>query len=167
MNAGCEGIRPGEENAAGIHRPGAFTLLEVLIALTIFALTAIVLGAAYINVLNAYEFAARSNQTDEDVRFARAQLLAEPDHDKAEQGGDFESVGGRRVKWQAAIESTATVDLFTVTFTCETTDPVRSEPQTVKETFMLLRPTWSDPVERGKLQQATLDRINTLQGKTK
>jgi general secretion pathway protein I len=141
-----------------------FTLLEVLVSLAIFALGAIVLGAAYVNVLNAYEAAQRSNQGDQDVRFARSLLLAEPDHDKAEKGGDFEATGGRRVQWHATIEPTVTADLFQVTFVCEFASAAGGALPAVTETFTVLRPTWADPVENGKLRQLTLDRINELQG---
>jgi len=145
----------------------AFTLLEVIVALAIFALAAVVLGAAYVNVLNAYAAVGRGNQTDEDVRFARSQLLAEPDHDKAEQGGDFVSAGGGQVKWHATIETTTTADLFTVTFVCELPEASGSGAiQTVTEHFNLLRPTWADPVENTKLKQDAQDRIAKLQGKT-
>ena len=143
-----------------------FTLLEVLVALAVFALGAIVLGAAYVNVLNAFETAQRSNQGEEDVRFARAQLLAEPDHDKAEQGGDFVSLGGQTVRWHATIEATNTADLFSVTFVCEFGEAPGSAAQTVTENFTVLRPTWADPVVNGKLRQATADRIKELQAKT-
>ena len=144
----------------------AFTLLEVLVALAIFALAAIVLGAAYVNVLNAYETVGRGNQTDEDVRFARAQLLAEPDHDTAEKGGDFITVDGRQVKWHATIESTATASLFAVTFVCELTDAGGGAAQTVTQNFTVMRPTWADPVEDTKLKQDAQNRIATLQGRT-
>ena len=145
----------------------AFTLLEVIVALAVFALTAIVLGAAYVNDLTAYEIAGRSNQADEDVRFARAQLLAEPDHDKAEKGGDFSAPGGRPVKWHATIEPTTTADLFRVTFVCELAEAAAGGPQTVTEQFFVLRPTWADPVENTKLRQDALDRIAALQKKPK
>lgn len=143
-----------------------FTLLEVIVALAVFALAAVVLGSAYVNVLAAYESAARGNQTDEDVRFARAQLLAEPDHDKAETGGDFTSPGGRPVKWRATIASTQTADLFTVTFVCELGGAAGVEARTVTENFTVMRPTWADPTENTKLKQDAQDRIAKLQGKT-
>ena len=146
----------------------AFTLLEVIVALAIFALAAIVLGAAYVNVLNAYEAVARGNQSDEDVRFARSQLLAEPDHDKAETGADFVSTGSRQVKWHATIEATNTADLFDITFVCEVTDPnANGGTQTTTEHFTVMRPTWADPATNSKLKQDAHDRIAALQGRTK
>lgn len=144
------------------RRPAAFTLLEVLVALAIFALMTIVLAASYLNVLNSYAVVANANQTNEDVTFARAQLLAEPDRESLEEGGDFESTNGRRVKWNATIASTAINDLFTVTFICEITDPAKNKPEKVTETFTLLRPTWSDPAERAKLFEEARVRIAEL-----
>lgn len=140
------------------------TLIEVMVALAIFALAAIVLGAAYVNVLVAYDAAQRSNQTDQDLRFARGQLLAEADRDKAEKGNDFDTAGGRRVKWHATIETTTIADLFQVTFVCEVAEASAASPATVTETFTLLRPTWADAVENAKLRQDASDRIKEMQG---
>ena len=144
--------------------PAAFTLLEVLVALAIFALAAVVLGATYVNALNAYEAATRRNAYDEDLRFVRAALLTEPDRDKVEEGGELDLGTNRRARWQAEIASTNTVDLFSVTWTCEITDPARREPYRVTQTFLLLRPTWSDPVERSTLLDQAKQRILQIQG---
>jgi general secretion pathway protein I len=146
----------------GVH---GFTLVEALVALTIFAGMAIVLAGAYLNVLNSYAIAGRANQTNEDVTFARAQLLAEPDRKVIEEGGDFESADSRRVKWTATIASTAINDLFTVTFVCEINDPTKSEPEKATQTFTVLRPTWSDPAERTQLLEEVKNRITKLQEK--
>jgi general secretion pathway protein I len=142
--------------------PRAFTLIEVLIALSIFAMAAVVLGASYVNVLLSYEIAARSTQGDEDVKFARAQLLAIADPKKIEDGGDFDSPGGRRVHWSAQIEPTETADLFLVHFLCEINDPAASDPQKIAQDFRVLRPTWSDPADRDKLRQDARERIQEL-----
>ena len=145
------------------HR--AFTLREVLIALAVFALGAVVLGSAYVNVLNAYQAAARATQQDDNVRFARAFLLAEPDRTKAEQGGDFDAGDGQRVNWHAKIETTDTADLFRVTFTCEIsgTRTPNTAPQT--ETLYLLRPSWSEGGDSAKLRDKAKQRILELQQK--
>ncbi len=144
--------------------PCGFTLLEVLVALAIFAFAAVVLGSAYINVLIGYDAAQRANVNHEDLEFARAQLLAEPDHDKAEQGGEFDSANSRHVSWHAQIDPTQTADLFAVTFTCEIDDPTTKAPKTVTENFMVLRPTWSVATDRTTLLAAAKAQIAKIQG---
>ena len=148
------------------NRRAAFTLIEVLVALAIFPLVAVVLGAAYLNVHNSYEALSRGRQVSEDFAFARQVVLTEPDRTKLEQGGEFETAGGRRARWTVEIEPTTMADLFRVTFTCEIPDPMRPEPDKLVQTFVLLRPTWStDAIERSKLNEEAKTRIFELQGK--
>ena len=143
----------------------AFTLLEVLIALVIFVFTAVILGGAYVNVLISYHIAARGNAGAQDVAFARQQLLTQPDLQTAETGDEFASADGHQVKWTATIEPTTTADLFTVTLTCVSSGAALDKAQTTTQTFMLLRPTWSQAADRSSLRQAANARILKLQGK--
>lgn len=138
---------------------GAFTIIEVLVALTIVAMAAIVLGTAYINVLLGYEHAERSTMVDADVRFAREILFRIPELEDAEDGDDFETADGRRVIWQATIEPTLVPDLFDVTFEVELIDENSGEGQIVVEQFRLLRPTWSEDDESDLLRQELRDDI--------
>lgn len=147
------------------RRLRAFTLLEVLVALAIFAMAAIALGAAYANVLISYADLNRVDERHEDVRFARAALLAEADRENAEEGAEFESGEGRRVRWRAEIEPTNVADLFAVTFVCEVEDPGELRPREIVQTFRLLRPTWSDAAERETLRAEARDRILEYQGR--
>ena len=140
-------------------RRGAFTLLEVLAALVIFALAAAVLGGAYVNVLNAYQTMARNVRQQDDLRFAREQLRGEPDRRKAEEGMEFRSSDGRRVEWRAEIEPTEMPDLFTVRFRCRLEDPPPASTREVEEVFQLLRPTWSEAVERDERRAEVRKRI--------
>ncbi|MEN9633771.1 MAG: hypothetical protein RL077_2175 [Verrucomicrobiota bacterium] len=156
---GLIGVRP-------TGRSRAFTLIEVMVALVIFAMVVVVLGSAYLNVLTGYEVVKRGTLVGEDFAFARQQVLTEPDRKKLEEGGEFEAVGGRRAKWRVEIESSVVADVFKVIFTCEITEPAKSEPDRQVETFMLLRPTWViDAAERGKLKADAKTRILELQGK--
>ena len=157
MNAGASSV---------LHCPASrgFTLLEVLISLLVFVMAAVVLGSSYVNVLNGYDLAQRANARNEDVEFARALLLAEPDHDKAEQGGEFGSANDRHVSYHAQIDPTQTADLFAVAFTCEINDPSAKKPETVTENFMVLRPTWSDPTTNTALLAAAKAKIAKRQG---
>ncbi len=134
-------------------------------ALAIFALAAVVLGATYVNALNAYEMAARHNEYAGDLRFVRAALLTEPDRDKASAGGDLDLGDNKQAHWQADITPTGTVDLFAVNWRCEITDPARREPYRASQSLLLLRPTWSDPVERSKLLDQAKERILQIQGR--
>ncbi|MEO6244500.1 MAG: prepilin-type N-terminal cleavage/methylation domain-containing protein [Opitutaceae bacterium] len=144
----------------------AFTLIEVLVALSIFALAVVVLGSSYLNVLTSYEVLSRGMQINEDIAFARQQVLRESDRKKLEQGGEFDTAGGRRARWSVEINSTLIPDVFTVAFTCELSDPARPEADKTTQTFTLLRPTWSiDAAERGKLKEDVKIRIAELQGK--
>lgn len=145
-----------------------FTLMEVLVALCIFAMAAVVLGSAYLNVLTSYEVVSRGVQTNEDFAFARQMMLMESDPKKLEQGGDFETASGRQVHWTAEIESSTIADVYKVVFHCEIAAEGAGDPSKLTETFMVLRPTWvTDPGERGKLKEESKARIHELQGKLK
>jgi general secretion pathway protein I len=146
------------------RRHRAFTLVEVLLSLVIFALTAVVLGGAYVNVLNSYEAAQQENKYDSDVSYARSQLLGQADLPTAQGGAEFDD-GDSHVKWTAEIDPANTTDLFTVTFTCVITPPAGAEAKTIVETFMLVRPTWSDPTARSTLRSNAASRIAVFQGK--
>jgi general secretion pathway protein I len=144
----------------------AFTLMEVLVALVIFAMAAVVLGSTYLNILNSYETVSRSMQVNEDFAFARQIVLTEPDRKKLEEGGEFETVNNRRTRWSVEIESTTIADVFKVTFTCEINDPTRPQADKLVQTFTVLRPTWViDAVERGKLKEEAKTRILEIQQK--
>lgn len=151
--------------ATGVLGRSGFTLLEVLVALAIFAMGAIVLGSAYVNVLASYVVINRTTNHDDDIYFARAALYREADLQRAEEGDEFESHDGRRVRWSAEIEPTNVADLFTVQFTCELQDRDEQQPRVVTQTFRLLRPTWSDPGDRELLRSEARERILEFQGK--
>lgn len=140
-----------------------FTVVEVLAALSIFAFAAVMMASAYLNVLNSYEAAARGAVADEDFAFARQQLLREPEPRKLEEGGEFETAGGRRAKWSAEIAPTSIADVYRVTFSCELTSTDGTAPERRSQSFLLLRPTWvTDPGVRGRLKEETKTRILEL-----
>lgn len=143
-------------------RASAFTMIEVLISLAIFAFAAVVLGAAYVNVLTGYETANRMVAGDQDVRFARAALLTEADPEVVAKGGEFDSADQRHVTWKATLQPTETSDVFDVLFECDITAVSLRKPIHIAEKFRLLRPTWSKDADRNKLRADSAQRINKL-----
>jgi len=147
-------------------RRSGFTLIEVLMALVIFALAAAVLGASYVSLLTAYHQANRGMEANHDFAFARRQVLTEPDRKKLEKGGDFDTADGRKATWSVDIASTTLPDVFAVTFTCELAGAAVAKPERYAETFTVLRPTWViDVGEQTKLRAALRHRIDELRGK--
>lgn len=138
----------------------AFTLLEVLVSLAIFALAAVMLSATYVNILSNYDAVSRRQAHAQEMSLVRAQLLSEPDRKIAEKGGELALPENRSVHWTATIDETDVADLFRVNLTCEVRDALGSDakPWTQDESFMLLRPTWSDPAVRDKLRAAAQEK---------
>jgi general secretion pathway protein I len=153
--------------AAPFRYRSGFSLLEVLLALVIFAIAAVVLGAGYLNILNDYSVISRGTGENQDVAFAREELVSQGDLPTAENGDEYDLDEGRHLKWSVQISPTTTTDLFSVDFTCVITSTAPGvPPRTFTQNFMLLRPTWSDPADRASLRQAAAQRIAKLQGKT-
>ena len=149
-----------------------FSLLEVLVALMIFSVAAVMLSTGYLNVLNSYAVVGKGTEGMQDIAFARQELLAQPDLKTAQKGDEFDaptmdaSKSPTHIKWTADIASAGTTDLFNVTLTCVVTSSDPGTPdRTLTRTFTLLRPTWSDPTDQSNLRQAAAKRIAVLQGR--
>jgi general secretion pathway protein I len=145
-------------------RHSGFTVLEVLVALAVFAMAAIVLASSYLNILNGYEVIARGTESNADLAFARSVILNEADRTKLEQGGQFDTPDGNRMTWSVEIASTNMPELFTVTLSCETSDTPQHPSEKNTQTFTVLRPTWVvDVAERDKLRADVKQRITDMQ----
>lgn len=136
-----------------------FTLIEVLISLAIFALASVVLAAAYLNVLGAYQAVALRQQGEEEWKLVRSVVLSESDREKVEAGGRLQLPDLGSLQWTATIEPTAVADLFAVTVRAEPEFSREGENRAREQKILLLRPRWSDPLEREKLRAATHERL--------
>lgn len=137
-----------------------FTLIEVLVALAIFAIAAVVLGATYVNLIQAHAAIRDRDVADSDITWARDALLVEPERDKVERGGDVVLPDGRTATWRATITATNVSDLFDVVLELSAPPPAGSgELVRTSEKLRLLRPTWSTEAERKALRDKAKDRI--------
>lgn len=133
-------------------RTRAFTLIEVLVALTILAIAAVVLGGAYANTLLAHASVAQRAAGGSALDFLHEQILNEPEREKVEKGGDLSLPDDRRLRWEAKIEEAAVPDLFRVTVNTRLNGGTMKTEEQATETFLVLRPTWSDAQRREQLR---------------
>jgi general secretion pathway protein I len=144
----------------------AFTLVEVLISLAMFALAAISLGAAYTNVVLSRQALKVNDVAVDDLARARAALLETVNYDDVAAGGEIHLPGDRLATWKGEIEPTSVSDLFTVTLTVEIQNADGTDAPALTETRLLLRPTWSAPADRQKIRDAAKQRLATERGYT-
>ena len=118
-----------------------FTLIEVVVALALFASASVGLTMAFTSMLTVREHGVRSDLLDADLRAVRRQLLLEPDIEAAEEGNTLETLSSGEAEWSAEIQPTEIVDLFQVRFSLALSDPPEGLPEQYSETLYLLRPT--------------------------
>lgn len=144
-------------NGAGATRGRGFTLLEVLLALAIFSIAVVVLASAYLNIIEGLESVKTDREFEQETRWVRELVLREADRAETEKGGEARTAGGAAVRWTARIAPAAVADLFTVELHVELERDGKRRVQ--DERLSVLRPSWSEPVERGKLFEAAKQRI--------
>lgn len=130
-----------------------FSLIEVVVALAIFAMAAVVLTDTFVNSLLAREKGVSNDARNRDIRAVRMQLLLEPNREDAEDGDTYKTLGNGTAKWEADIEPTNVIDLFQVQLRIEFEEPQDEQEKSYQETLYLLRPTWSESDERSELLQ--------------
>ena len=135
----------------------AFTLIEVLVALAVFAAAGTYLTSTFVNALTARERSVSNDAFNADIRAVRLQLLLEPNLEDAEVGGDYPTLNNGEAIWEAEIEPMEVVDLFKVDFSIEFSAPADDQPDNYREVLYLLRPTWSEADERSDLLQDKRD----------
>jgi len=134
----------------------AFTLVEVLVSLAIFALSAVALSSAYLNVIGGYRDSETQRDRHENWSLVRLQVLIEPDRDAIESGGQINLPDTTTLSWSATIEATDLADLFALELSGEIPGP---EGWTQNERLMLYRPEWSDPGDRDQLREENRQRF--------
>lgn len=143
---------------------GGFTLIEVLVSLAIFALAAVVLSAAYLNVLGSYRSLGTHQQAEEDWKLLRAVVLTESDLAKVEQGGRIGLTAGRELQWTAKVEPTEVADLFRLLLEADSPAAGGIEAWRRRQVIHVLRPSWSDPGDRDRLRENSRQRLAKERG---
>ena len=120
-------------------------------AVALFGLTMVVLTQAFVNTLVSLHSIESETVVQSDIRFVRSLALEESDRDKFEEGGNVEILSSGTASWQATVENTEVSDLFKVKLVIELNPPEGRRSEVYTQNLVVLRPTWSDPVERSEL----------------
>ncbi len=141
----------------------AFTLLEVVMAVALFAVAVVVLAAAYVNILNSLERVRADQSLEQELGFVRSQLLLAAELEAVEEGGEVPTATHGMAEWRATVAPTAVADLFRVVLEIRLEGDGGGVPaRTLQQTLHLLRPGWSDPTERDALRAESRKRIEDL-----
>lgn len=124
-----------------------FSLIETLIAVAIAGIAFFVLTETFFNVLLTLSQLESEANFQQDVRFVRSEILRLPDREEVERGGSIPTLDLGEARWRTRIEETSVVDLFRVSLEIELENPTGA-PIVYRDTLHVLRPTWSDPLER-------------------
>jgi general secretion pathway protein I len=133
-------------------------MLEVLVALVLFGLAVTVLASAYLNIVQSLESVKPDHAFEQEVCWIRAQVMTEPDLKVLLKGGNFETLDFGPARWQADVTAGNIADLFTVVLRIEFGDHARA-PRTREESFSVLRPSWTEPLEKQKLRADAKKRL--------
>ena len=134
-------------------------MIEVLIALALFALSAVILvDGAFIASRVAREM-KDTRELEQDLLWVRSEVLKIADYEKFSEGGELEALSMGGVGWEATVEMTEVLDLYKVVLRLEYegNKDYGIEPGERESSMYLLRPTWGNHREFSSDRTRLLD----------
>ena len=92
-------------------------LIEVLIALALFALSAVYLVEGAFVASRTIRFMKDARELEQDLLWVRSQVFQEEDYEKLSEGGDLPTISMGDVQWETEVEMTSVTDLYKVSLT--------------------------------------------------
>ena len=133
-------------------------LVEVLIALALFGLSAVILvDGAFVATRVAREM-VDTRELEQDLIWVRSQVLRIADYEKFSEGGEIESLSMGEVSWETEVEMTNVLDLYKVVLRLEYegNEDYKIEAGERESAMYLLRTTW------GRHRDFSTDRARLL-----
>jgi hypothetical protein len=126
------------------NQTNGFMLIEVLIALALFGLSAVFLVDGAFVAARTIRVMKDTREMEQDLLWVRGELFKESEYEKMEDGGDIQSLSLGEIRWDAEIEMSEVIDLFKVTLTLgyEGNDELGIEPGERISKMYLFRPSW-------------------------
>lgn len=127
----------------------AFTLVECIAALGLFAMIAVILGQTCFNSLSAVHGLKKEDNNEALFDYLRTKVLAASDLSEIQTGLDVYDPDGKNLTIIGDAIATRVVDLFRLEVSCEEVG--------YADVFYLVRPSWYD-----QLTQASVSRDEIL-----
>ena len=150
-----------------------FMLVEVLIALAIFGLSAGYLVDGAFIASRTIRIMKDTRELEQDLLWARSEIFRETDYEKMEEGGDLPTISMGEIRWETEIEMTEIVDLFRVKLLLEYdgNDELGVESGERTYTMLMFRPAWGRhgdfASDRNRLLEDKRDQIREMQEERK
>ena len=145
-----------------------FMLIEVLIALAIFGLSAVYLVDGAFVASRTIRVMKDTREMEQDLLWVRSQVFQEADYEKMEEGGDIQALSMGEVKWETEIEMTEVLDLYKVRLALDYdgNDELGIEPGERVSQMLVYRPAWGKnsefATERSRLLEDKRDKIREI-----
>ena len=150
-----------------------FMLVEVLIALAIFGLSAVYLVDGAFIASRTIRIMKDTRELEQDLLWGRSEIFREIDYEKMEEGGDLPTISMGEIRWETEIEMTEIVDLFRVKLLLEYdgNDELGVERGERTYTMLMFRPAWGRhgdfASDRNRLLEDKRDQIREMQEERK
>lgn len=145
-----------------------FMLIEVLIALAIFGLSAVYLVDGAFIASRTIRIMKDTRELEQDLLWARSEIFRETDYEKMEDGGDLPTISMGEIRWETEIEMTDIIDLFKVRLLLEYdgNDELGVEPGERTYHMLMFRPEWSShgdfSSDRNRLLEEKTEKIREI-----
>jgi prepilin-type N-terminal cleavage/methylation domain-containing protein len=115
-----------------------FTLIEVAVALAIFAISVIVLSQSFLNTMTGQALLSQPNNWAIDFHTLKRVVISRTTADQLKGGGDFTSINGDKIRWDGSATLLKVKHLYRIEASCRWPDNRRR-----KCIFHLFNPSWS------------------------
>lgn len=140
-----------------------FSLLEVLVALALFAILSAVVAQTSANLIQS-RLALSSTRDCEGAitRWAINTILKIETREAMESGGILSLPNGNSIHWDAGVTAVEMIDVFTLDLTLEYRNRPTSKESTRTLSTTIHRPGWMTPQEREAVMRERQDKWETL-----
>ncbi len=135
----------------------AFSIIEVIVAIALFALAGFAISQACYNMTAPMMMKDKDSESDANLELALAEILKVSDYDALDDGIDVDGIDGETYRVYGEFEQTEILDLFKLKVN------ITSPRKNYERTLLVIRPKWYENIsDRDDLKE---DRVDLLDQK--